>query len=718
MTEHGKVKRRRFHPAYVLAASVIAIVVFFGSLALFPEWSQSAALILALAVGGIFGAVTFLADFRTAFAPEADPPAPPPSVVTSHTTISGDHVGGDKVDGNKITAGRDVVINQVTAPLVNALHQLPPPLALVIADRLKAQYPDAQFFLSLRGASDAPVKPVEAMQSVIRAYHPTAQLPDDATQIAALYRSVLDGQRAIVLLDDAKDATQVLPLLPPASCILLITTRNTFAVPGLHARKLETLSPADAHDLLIAIAPSLAGVILSRTAAKDLFANQPEILRAFGAQNDTIQIADVIALFCGYLPLALRAAASLIAATPDLNPLTYATQLRDERTRLTKIGKEGVDIDVEASLNLSYRQLSPQTAQVFGELAVFPDSFYAISEENVCKDAGHVHLSQLVKLSLVQFDENRNRYRLHDLIRLFARTKVIDEDLTVTQQRHAKYYGGISLYAQRLYYQGNNQALIALDVFDREWPNISQGQNWATAHGKEGADIARLCGLYANNELLSLRLDLRDQVRWIESALAVSDIVDDPHQKASLLGNLGSAYAELGNRHYSMQLTEEALSISVKILDKAGECIWLNNLGNRHRETGNRPEALRYHKLALSIAREIKDRRSEALVLGSIGNTLSDAGQTSDAIKYYVEALPLTREIGDLRSEGRILNSLGVAYLNIRDTKNSIESCERALRIATTLGDRFTQGQALSNLGARIFTREKLIRQLIPTIDA
>ena len=69
-------------------------------------------------------------------------------------------------------------------------------LALVIADRLKAQYPDAQFFINLQGASDHPLSPRDALQAVIRAYHPTAQLPDDATQLAALYRSVLDGQRA------------------------------------------------------------------------------------------------------------------------------------------------------------------------------------------------------------------------------------------------------------------------------------------------------------------------------------------------------------------------------------------------------------------------------------------------------------------------------------------------------------------------------------------
>ena len=87
----------------------------------------------------------------------------------------------------------------------------------------------------------------------------------------------------------------------------------------------------------------------------------------------SVGVADEIARLCGYLPLALRAAASLITATPDLNPLAYAAQLRDEHTRLTKIGKEGVEIDVEASLNLSYRQLSPEAARVFRQLSVFPD---------------------------------------------------------------------------------------------------------------------------------------------------------------------------------------------------------------------------------------------------------------------------------------------------------------------------------------------------------
>jgi hypothetical protein len=322
-------------------------------------------------------------------------------------------------------------------------------LALVIADRLKAQYPDAQFFINLQGASEHPLSPRDALQAVIRAYHPATQLPDDVTQLTALYRSVLADQRAIIVLDDARDAAQIKPLLPPAACLLLITTRNTFTVPGLHARKLETLSPADARDLLIAIEPRLDAVIArNRAAVTKQSPTSDEIASTSAASRN--DVASEIARLCGYLPLALRTAASLIAATPVLNPLTYVVQLRDERTRLTKIGAEGVDLDVAASLNLSYQQLSPEAARVFRQLSAFPATFDAAAEEAICEDADHTHLSHLVRLSLAQDDDTTGRYSLHDLTHLFAASPLaplgrgaggeVESELPAAQRRHAEHY--------------------------------------------------------------------------------------------------------------------------------------------------------------------------------------------------------------------------------------------------------------------------------------
>jgi tetratricopeptide (TPR) repeat protein len=78
-------------------------------------------------------------------------------------------------------------------------------LALKLANHLKPQYPDAQFYLDLKGVSDEPLTPVQAMGQVIRSYHPEAKLPDDENGLRGLYLSLLDGKKAL-LLDDFHNA--------------------------------------------------------------------------------------------------------------------------------------------------------------------------------------------------------------------------------------------------------------------------------------------------------------------------------------------------------------------------------------------------------------------------------------------------------------------------------------------------------------------------------
>jgi hypothetical protein len=130
-------------------------------------------------------------------------------------------------------------------------------LALKLADQIKDRYPDAQFFLDLRGPGDSPLSPAEAMAHVIRAYYPLNKLPDSDAELRALYHSALDGKRALLLMDNARDAAQVAPLRPPASCCLLVTSRNHFHLPGLRAKSLDAMKPEEARELLIKVAPRL-----------------------------------------------------------------------------------------------------------------------------------------------------------------------------------------------------------------------------------------------------------------------------------------------------------------------------------------------------------------------------------------------------------------------------------------------------------------------------
>ena len=101
-------------------------------------------------------------------------------------------------------------------------------LALKLVEQLKPRYPDAQFYLDLKGASSEPLAVKEALAHVIRSYHPLGKLPESETELRAIYLSVLEGQRALLLMDNAASAEQVGPLSPPAGCVLLVTSRFHF----------------------------------------------------------------------------------------------------------------------------------------------------------------------------------------------------------------------------------------------------------------------------------------------------------------------------------------------------------------------------------------------------------------------------------------------------------------------------------------------------------
>src|SRR6185436_1406738 len=351
-------------------------------------------------------------------------------------------------------------------------------LALLVAERLRDDYPDAQFFINLQGTDANPRSPQDVMATCVRAFlGPETKLPEDSEQLLHLYRSQLDGNRVLLLLDNAADSAQVRPLLPPTGCAVLVTSRQSVALPGMTPLTLHPLTEEEARQLLLEIAA-----------------------RAEPA-------AEQICKLCGYLPLALLAAGSLLAITTDLDPVDYAAQLQDERSRLERIGTEGAEIGVAASFNLSYARLATDTARVFRLLSVFPATFDAAAEEVVCPDTGHVQLSDLVRRSLVLYDESTKRYRLHDLARLFANGKLSAEESRVGQKLFATHYKDVLTAAKGLYKEGGESLLRGLALFDLEWGNIQAGHDWVAAQAKAAdADVAQLAMTYHNagSHVLSL----------------------------------------------------------------------------------------------------------------------------------------------------------------------------------------------------------------------
>ena len=285
-------------------------------------------------------------------------------------------------------------------------------LALVLAHRLRDRYPDAQFYLDLKGTSPTPLTAADAMAHVIRAYHPTEQLPEDEGELAAMYHSVLHGAgrsgrtRALLLMDNAAGRAQVEPLLPPASCLLLVTSRQRFALPGLVALDLDALPLEEAVELLCRIAPRLrhdrrpplnpprtvrGGEAGSSPSREGVRSSSPPA--SGGDRGGAIELAHL----CGRLPLALRLAASALAERPDLPVDEYLDRLR----QAGHVRSEWIQDPLLASYDL----LSETMQDRWRMLAVFPGTFDRAGaaavwgeQEGKTQEA----LSELVRYSMLE----------------------------------------------------------------------------------------------------------------------------------------------------------------------------------------------------------------------------------------------------------------------------------------------------------------------------
>jgi hypothetical protein len=162
-------------------------------------------------------------------------------------------------------------------------------LAVVLAHRLAERYPAAQLYCDLRGADPenrTPLTPAEVMRDFILALHPGAgQLPEETEPLGAIYRQVLsEAGRVLLLLDNAAGADQVRPLRPPPGCLLLVTSRQHFTLPGVVVRDLDCLAPEKAAELLRQLAPRVAN---HAAEAAQLCGGLPLALEVFaGAIND------------------------------------------------------------------------------------------------------------------------------------------------------------------------------------------------------------------------------------------------------------------------------------------------------------------------------------------------------------------------------------------------------------------------------------------------
>lgn len=573
-------------------------------------------------------------------------------------------------------------------------------LAIHVAHHLKPRFPDIQLYVNLRGGEGSPIKPFQVLGGFLRSLGIEDDfVPRTLQGRANLYRSLLVDRRAILLLDNAYDEAQVRHLLPGSpTCAVLVTSRKRLsALEGATILNLEVMSDAEALELF-----------------RRLIGNK--------RIQAELEAAKRIVRLCGFLPLAIRAAGGRLKARPQLPLSQHVKHLENERHRLGQL--QLGDLDVRASIILSYQDLDETEAHLFRLLGlragvdITPEmagSLIAISP-----DTAERSLERLVDAQLLEAT-GKDRYRFHDLIRLFAQEQLEQEETSQARQ-------DASLRVARWHYATSKVMNKRLQPDTRR----KEAQELARQTGQPLAELEQALHLEAMSWFEAERVDLIDSVRqayqasmWelvVQLAINLANFYDirgywddwaQTHQLAEeaaqhsndhegegiILMHLGNLYEQQGDRTKAIHTLKEALTIfhDTEEYDRQGTALMY--LGNAYRLQGHWPAAIENFEESLHIFREINDRRGEAWGLSNLGLIYNEQGRWAEAIEMFEESLHIFSEVGDRRGESQTLSNLGITYRMQSHWAKAIEMLTRSLHLRRESGDRRGEGKALNNLG-------------------
>ncbi|QMU71714.1 BTAD domain-containing putative transcriptional regulator [Streptacidiphilus sp. P02-A3a] len=528
-------------------------------------------------------------------------------------------------------------------------------LAVHAAHQVRDQFPDGHLFADLRGGQQVTTDPGLVLVDFLRSLGVApGGIPDGLDERSAMFRSLLTGRRMLILIDNARDASQVRPLLPgTAGSAVLVTSRAQLAeLPGTRLFEIEAFRRSEALDLFAAV------IGAERAAA------EPEAVEALVAA-------------CGFLPLGVRILASRLAVRPAWSAADLAERLADQERRLDELHLGS--LGVEATFQLSYEQLHPEQARAFRLLAL-PDGHglttaaaaaaIGLPERRTEDVLESLHSAGLL-LSRIP-----GRYQYHDLLRLFARRRSEHEDSA----------------AQR--------AEVVLLLVDHLLANMV---NATRALDPDGALVRH----FQPTRAAGLRFADREQAaRWphSESALifAITEqVVRNAADPDSVTGGgtelrsavdllLGLVWLLDGQVHAARfrDVLRPAGVAARRRGDRATEArvCYLSGLLDRLAAGHREAEPTLRRALELLAPRDAADQALRATVTNEIALVLNLTSRTAEALTYFEESLALCRDLGNTTGQARVLGNIARVHLNAGRLAEGVACAAQAADIAEESG--------------------------------
>ncbi|MBM7784727.1 AfsR/SARP family transcriptional regulator [Tenggerimyces flavus] len=570
--------------------------------------------------------------------------------------------------------------------------------ALVVhwARRAIDAFPDGQLYLDLRGYGPGePMEPADALDLMLRGLGVAAErLPQDADARSALLRTTLSGRRVLVVLDNARDADQVRPMLPGTGAVVIVTSRSQMR--GLAARE-------QAHRIDLDVLPA--------EDARAFLAERLKHQQVKCADDALAELADL----CGYLPLALTVAAERAGRYPTSPLAALIDELRDERSRLDVL-ETGTDLStsLRAAMSWSYRALEADAARLFRLLGLHPGTDIgapaAAALAGADRRVAARLLDRLAETHLVG-SPRPGRYAMHDLVRAYAAERVArddpDDERDEAVRRLYRWYARTSSSASVAIW-GPQAGEVGLDA--ASFSDELQGMSWfdterlnlvavTVAADRVGAhaDVVSLV------RSMSIYLDLSRAPVEIEPlqelALAAARADGDELAEAQILIQLGRIHDRLGRPELAQPHFESALHLLRTHGDVTGQCAALGNLAITHRAGGRYEQAISLLEQAIDLAGKHGLTDRAAASLNTLAAVYLDDHRVDDARVAITESVRLWRKAGLTLREGIAIDTLGSVHHAGGDHVLAIGSYAEAAEIFRGLSSVWWLAYTLRNAG-------------------